>query len=35
MRERRFPPAWLRHRGLDPDEVYAYVDRAARDMTPP
>ncbi|MCP3785324.1 DivIVA domain-containing protein [Micromonospora sp. A3M-1-15] len=32
VRERRFPPARLGRRGLDPDAVYAYLDRAAGDM---
>ncbi|MGC1213779.1 MAG: DivIVA domain-containing protein [Micromonospora sp.] len=33
VRERRFPPARLGRRGLDPDQVYAYLDRVAGDMT--
>ncbi|MEU7712827.1 DivIVA domain-containing protein [Micromonospora chalcea] len=32
VRERRFPPARFGRRGLDPDAVYAYLDRVAGDM---
>ncbi|MEU9510196.1 DivIVA domain-containing protein [Micromonospora sp. NPDC048170] len=32
VRERRFPPTRLGRRGLQPDEVYAFLDRAATDM---
>ncbi|SCL29888.1 DivIVA domain-containing protein [Micromonospora rhizosphaerae] len=32
VRERRFPLARLGRRGLDPVEVYAYLDRVAGDM---
>ena len=32
VRERRFPPARLGRRGLNPDEVYAFLDRVAVDM---
>ena len=32
VRERRFPPSRLGRRGLDPDAVYAYLDRVAGDM---
>ncbi|MEU9828533.1 DivIVA domain-containing protein [Micromonospora chersina] len=32
VRERHFPPARLGRRGLDPDTVYAYLDRIAGDM---
>ncbi|MGV9805318.1 DivIVA domain-containing protein [Micromonospora chersina] len=32
VRERRFPPARLGRRGLDPDTVYAYLDRIAGDL---
>ncbi|MEV0002635.1 DivIVA domain-containing protein [Micromonospora sp. NPDC050980] len=32
VRERRFAPARLGHRGLNPDEVYAFLDRVAVDM---
>ncbi|WP_200210389.1 DivIVA domain-containing protein [Micromonospora coerulea] len=32
VRERRFPPARLGRRGLNPDEVYAFLDRVAADM---
>ncbi|SIM81089.1 DivIVA domain-containing protein [Micromonospora cremea] len=30
--ERRFPPARFGRRGLDPDGVYAFLDRVAVDM---
>ncbi|MGR6320056.1 DivIVA domain-containing protein [Micromonospora soli] len=32
VRERRFPPARLGRRGLNPDQVYAFLDRVAADM---
>ncbi|MEV4198506.1 DivIVA domain-containing protein [Micromonospora globbae] len=32
VRERRFQPSRLGRRGLDPDEVYAFLDRVAADM---
>ncbi|WP_406045089.1 DivIVA domain-containing protein [Micromonospora sp. NBC_00898] len=32
VRERRFKPAGLGRRGLDPDDVYAFLDRAAGDL---
>jgi DivIVA domain-containing protein len=32
VRERRFPPTLLGRRGLNPDEVYAFLDRVAADM---
>lgn len=32
VRERRFAPARLGRRGLDPDHVYAFLDRVAVDM---
>ncbi|MGK5519019.1 DivIVA domain-containing protein [Micromonospora sp. URMC 107] len=32
VRERRFPTARLGRRGLNPDEVYAFLDRVAADM---
>ncbi|MEU0546744.1 DivIVA domain-containing protein [Micromonospora sp. NPDC005979] len=32
VRERRFPPAGLGRRGLNPDNVYAFLDRVAVDM---
>ncbi|MEV1143464.1 DivIVA domain-containing protein [Micromonospora sp. NPDC049799] len=31
-RERRFPPTRLGRRGLNPNEVYAFLDRLAVDM---
>ncbi|MEV4656824.1 DivIVA domain-containing protein [Micromonospora sp. NPDC049301] len=30
--ERRFPPTGLGRRGLNPDDVYAFLDRVAIDM---
>ncbi|PWU51810.1 cell division protein DivIVA [Micromonospora sp. S4605] len=33
VRERRFPPTRLGRRGLNPDDVYAFLDRVALDMT--
>jgi DivIVA domain-containing protein len=35
VRERRFPPTRLGRRGLHPDDVYAFLDRVALDMTAP
>ncbi|MEU8013676.1 DivIVA domain-containing protein [Micromonospora parva] len=32
VRERRFPPTGLGRRGLNPDDVYAFLDRVAVDM---
>lgn len=32
VRERRFKPVRLGRRGLDPDEVYRFLDRVARDL---
>ncbi|MGC4856691.1 DivIVA domain-containing protein [Micromonospora sp. DT4] len=32
VRERRFAPAGLGRRGLNPDDVYAFLDRIAVDM---
>ncbi len=32
VRERRFSPARLGRRGLNPDEVYAFLDRVAVDL---
>jgi DivIVA domain-containing protein len=32
VRERRFAPVGLGRRGLDPDDVYAFLDRVAVDM---
>ncbi|WP_435205688.1 DivIVA domain-containing protein [Micromonospora sp. bgisy143] len=32
VRERRFVPVGLGRRGLDPDDVYAFLDRVAVDM---
>ncbi|MEV4544738.1 DivIVA domain-containing protein [Micromonospora echinaurantiaca] len=32
VRERRFPPTRLGRRGLNPDDVYAFLDRVAVDM---
>ncbi|SBT44610.1 DivIVA domain-containing protein [Micromonospora narathiwatensis] len=32
VRERRFKPVGLGRRGLDPDDVYAFLDRVARDL---
>ncbi|MEV4822353.1 DivIVA domain-containing protein [Micromonospora sp. NPDC049274] len=32
VRERRFAPTGLRRRGLNPDDVYAFLDRVAVDM---
>ncbi|WP_327035645.1 DivIVA domain-containing protein [Micromonospora ureilytica] len=32
VRERRFPPVGLGRRGLNPDDVYAFLDRVAVDM---
>ncbi|KKK05129.1 DivIVA domain-containing protein [Micromonospora sp. HK10] len=32
VRERRFPPVGLGRRGLDPGEVYAFLDRVAGDL---
>ncbi|NES28138.1 DivIVA domain-containing protein [Micromonospora terminaliae] len=32
VRERRFKPVGFRRRGLDPDDVYAFLDRVAGDM---
>ncbi|WP_434971458.1 DivIVA domain-containing protein [Micromonospora peucetia] len=32
MGERRFPRTRLGRRGLQPDEVYAFLDRVATDM---
>ncbi|MGN9810225.1 DivIVA domain-containing protein [Micromonospora sp. BQ11] len=32
VREGRFPPTRLGRRGLNPDEVYAFLDRVAVDM---
>ncbi|MEU7800165.1 DivIVA domain-containing protein [Micromonospora arborensis] len=32
VRERRFVPTGLGHRGLNPDDVYAFLDRVAGDM---
>ncbi|MFF5054614.1 DivIVA domain-containing protein [Micromonospora sp. NPDC000663] len=32
VRERRFAPTGLGRRGLNPDEVYAFLDRVAVDM---
>ncbi|MGV9213930.1 DivIVA domain-containing protein [Micromonospora sp. RB23] len=32
VRERRFAPAGFGRRGLDPDDVYAFLDRVAVDM---
>lgn len=33
MRERQFPTTPLIRRGLDPDEVYAFLDRVAGDLS--
>ncbi|MCZ7374883.1 DivIVA domain-containing protein [Micromonospora sp. WMMC250] len=32
VRERRFAPTGLGRRGLNPDDVYAFLDRVAGDM---
>ncbi|MFG1649360.1 DivIVA domain-containing protein [Micromonospora sp. NPDC049275] len=32
VRERRFAPVGVGHRGLNPDDVYAFLDRVAGDM---
>ncbi|MEU7750476.1 DivIVA domain-containing protein [Micromonospora sp. NPDC049171] len=32
VRERRFAPTGLGRRGLNPDDVYAFLDRVAVDM---
>ena len=32
VRERRFKPVGFRRRALDPDDVYAFLDRVAGDM---
>lgn len=32
VRERRFKPVGLGRRGLDPDDVYAFLDRVAGDL---
>ncbi|MFI7609562.1 DivIVA domain-containing protein [Micromonospora sp. NPDC049366] len=32
VRERRFPPTRLGRRGLNPDDVYAFLHRVAGDM---
>ncbi|MFU8874336.1 DivIVA domain-containing protein [Micromonospora sp. SL4-19] len=32
VRERRFKPVGLGRRGLNPDDVYAFLDRVAGDM---
>ncbi|WP_405108742.1 DivIVA domain-containing protein [Micromonospora sp. NBC_01405] len=32
VRERRFRPAGRGRRGLDPDDVYAFLDRVAADL---
>ncbi|MFG1954436.1 DivIVA domain-containing protein [Micromonospora sp. NPDC048830] len=32
VRERRFRPVGLGRRGLDPDDVYAFLDRVAGDL---
>jgi DivIVA domain-containing protein len=32
VRERRFPPTRLGRRGLNPEEVYAFLDRVAVDL---
>ncbi|MEU5785293.1 DivIVA domain-containing protein [Micromonospora lupini] len=32
VRERRFAPVGLGRRGLNPDDVYAFLDRVAGDM---
>ncbi|MEV4212732.1 DivIVA domain-containing protein [Micromonospora sp. NPDC049662] len=32
VRERHFTPAGLGRRGLNPDDVYAFLDRVAADM---
>ncbi|MCF0092931.1 DivIVA domain-containing protein [Micromonospora sp. MH99] len=32
VRERRFAPVGLGRRGLNPDDVYAFLDRVAADM---
>ncbi|MFG1841823.1 DivIVA domain-containing protein [Micromonospora sp. NPDC049175] len=32
VRERRFPPTGFGRRGLNPDDVYAFLDRGAGDM---
>ncbi|MFI6265301.1 DivIVA domain-containing protein [Micromonospora sp. NPDC051006] len=33
VRERRFAPTGLGRRGLNPDDVYAFLDRVAVDMS--